>query len=110
MKVYKIYKIVEKKPEILGINFDEFMIWIFLSIILLALPTITSAFGLELGLFYYIFSLIVIIALYKVLKKVGKKQYTGFIYSFMSFKFAQPKKITTRYTPKKTKNNNGKNS
>lgn len=110
MKVYKIYKIVEKQPVILGINFDEFLIWIFLSIILLALPTITSAFGIELGLFYYLFSLIVIITLYKLLKRVGKKQYTGYIYSYMSYKFAQPKRITAKYTPKKKKNKNAKNS
>jgi len=100
----KIYKIVEKKPEILGINFEEFMIWIFLSIILIALPTILAGIGINLGIWYYLLALFLIIALYKVLKKVGKKNYTGYIYSYISYTFLQPKKITSRYIHSNKKN------
>ncbi len=100
----KIYKIVEKKPEILGINFEEFMIWIFLSIILIALPTILAGIGINLGFWYYLLAFFLIITLYKVLKKVGKKNYTGYIYSFISYKFLQPNKITSRYINSNNKN------
>jgi len=101
----KPYKVVEKNAEILGINFEDFMMWIFGSVMLLALPTIVGITGINLGLWYYFLTLVLIVLLYRFLKKMGQKNYPGYMYSWVAYKFLTPKKITSRIVIKPVKQN-----
>jgi len=106
----RIYKIVEKKPEILGINFEEFQIWLVVTFLLFGLESVIAAIGINLGGWYYLFVLVIVSVLFNVLKMVSKKNYTGYIYSYISYKFLQPKKITSRYQLQNKKNGKSKHS
>ena len=92
----KVNKTIEKPSHVIGLPLQEFIILLGYFLLLFLLNNILGSFGLQLGLWFYVFLIFSLWGLYLLLKWGARQQYPGFLLSIFSFRFLQTKKIELR--------------
>jgi hypothetical protein len=85
-------KVIEKESELFGLPASDFMVLVFFIIFWIILPMFLEVIKIKCGLLFYLFFITLTIVFYRVLKRFSKKG-NNLIYSYISLKVIQPKRI-----------------
>jgi len=96
----KTYKTLERKSRVLGISLSEMGLLLAATLSLFVLAALAQFF-IAISGWVYVGFMALIMALYGLLRKMGKHKQSGYLLSFISFHFYQPKEIWTYEFEKK---------
>lgn len=85
-------KVIEKESELFGLPASDFMVLVFFIILWIILPMFLEVIKIKCGLTFYLIFIVLTIVFYRVLKRFSKKG-NNLIYSYISLKTIQPKRI-----------------
>jgi len=91
----KVSKAVSKPSYIIGLPQTDFLIWLGYTMISMFINNALMSFGVSLKFWGYIFIIVTSWSVFLLLKWGAKQNHAGFILSYLSFRFLQPKKVTT---------------
>lgn len=102
-KQLPVYHIFEKEALMFGLPISDFTTFGAILGALLLVPEILKVMGVGFNWIYYTSVFVLATTLYFFLKRMAKKDYPGFLLSYINTKAIMPKIITTRDDIKLTK-------
>ena len=104
----KVPRVISKPSYIMGLPAVDFYVVLIYFIVLMFLNNIMLTFGVNFGLWGYIFIIFSTWGIYIFLRWGARQSHPGFIFSYIAHRFMQPKKVTAAGYKIKVKNKNGK--
>jgi hypothetical protein len=95
---YVLYPIFEEEAKLFGMAMSNFLNIAILIILQVMAPMLLGAFGIEIGFWFILISIVIDIALWIFFKNMGKKAYPNFLFAWLSYAAMQPKNLSCEKT------------
>jgi hypothetical protein len=99
---YATLKIFESEAKVLGVQFSELKYLMLELLLMVGFPSVAELLGIECGVIYHTFMATLMVATFIALRSSAKRQYKGYMASWVSHKLQQPKLVRV------SKQNHGK--